>query len=623
VNLVISSGAPQTVPALIGTPLAAAAALLSNATLTVGIVSTQASATVANGIILGESPAAGTVVTAGSPVNLLVSSGPTLYTVPNVLGASQAQALQALQAVNLTAGTILTQSSPSVAAGLVMGQTPAAGAQLMAGSAVNLIVSTGPAPVAVPNVIGSSLSAAQAALSAGNLVSGAMSSQSSASVAPGLVMAQSPGAGASVLPGSSVALTVSSGPTLYTVPNVLGAAPAQALQALQAVNLTAGTILPRSSASVAIGVVMGQAPAAGTRLMAGSAVNLIVSTGPAPVAVPNVVGSSLSAAQAALSASKLASGTVSLQASTLVAAGLVMAQSPGAGASVLPGSSVALTVSSGPPPATVPSLAGKTQGAATAALSAAGLVVGQVTTATSPSAAAGLVIGQSVAAGASMPAGSAVNLVVSSGAPNVAVPSVIGATLAAATSAIEGKDLVVGAQSTQASSTVAAGKVISQSPSAGASVAAHSAVNVVLSSGPAPVQVSVPALEGLAESAATTALTKAGLAAGAVTSQASASVAAGKILSQSPAAGTKAAKGSSVSLVMSTGPALVTTPKVVGLTKAAAIAALQSAGESLGAVTTAANSLPSGEVISQTPAANTQEAKGTAVRLIISTGPPK
>jgi serine/threonine-protein kinase len=147
----------------------------------------------------------------------------------------------------------------------------------------------------------------------------------------------------------------------------------------------------------------------------------------------------------------------------------------------------------------------------------------------------------------------------------------------------------------------------------------NSSVNVLLSSGPAPV--AVPSLQGLAEAAATQSLAKAGLSLGTVTFQASASVTAGKVLEQSPAGGTKVAKASKVNLVISNGPAaLVVTPKVVGLTKAKATAVLKNAGEVLGAVSTAASALPAGEVISQSPLANAKVARGSAVRVVISTG---
>ena len=68
--------------------------------------------------------------------------------------------------------------------------------------------------------------------------------------------------------------------------------------------------------------------------------------------------------------------------------------------------------------------------------------------------------------------------------PTVAVPNVVALTQAAATSAITGAGLVVGNVTTASSSTVPAGSVISQSPTAGTSVASGSTVNLVVSTGP-------------------------------------------------------------------------------------------------------------------------------------------
>jgi RHS repeat-associated protein len=86
-----------------------------------------------------------------------------------------------------------------------------------------------------------------------------------------------------------------------------------------------------------------------------------------------------------------------------------------------------------------------------------------------------------------------VNLVVSSGPPQVAVPNVVGQTQAAATTAITGAGLVVGTVTQQSSNTVAAGNVISESPTAGTLVNVGSAVNLVVSSGPpqAPPTISI------------------------------------------------------------------------------------------------------------------------------------
>jgi hypothetical protein len=148
-----------------------------------------------------------------------------------------------------------------------------------------------------------------------------------------------------------------------------------------------------------------------------------------------------------------------------------------------------------------------------------------------------------------------VNLVISSGPAKVSVPNVVGDTQAAATTAITGAGLLVGTVTTASSSTVPSGDVISESPVAGTEVAAGSAVNWVVSTGPAPVN--VPNVAGDTQAAATTAITGAGLVVGVVTQAASTTVAAGDVISESPVAGTSVAAGSAVNLVVSLGAPVV------------------------------------------------------------------
>ncbi|MEQ1558748.1 MAG: PASTA domain-containing protein [Methyloglobulus sp.] len=203
-----------------------------------------------------------------------------------------------------------------------------------------------------------------------------------------------------------------------------------------------------------------------------------------PVPVPNVVGQTQTAAQAALTAGNLVVGGITTAPSDMVAAGLVISQNPAAGASVAQNTPVDLVVSSGPPPVVVPGVVGQTQTAAQAALTAANLTVGTVTTASSDTIAAGLVISQNPAAGASVAKSTPVALVVSSGSALVAVPNVVGQTQVAAQTALTAANLAVGTVTTAPSSTVPAGSVISQNPAAGTSVAKASAVGLVVSSGP-------------------------------------------------------------------------------------------------------------------------------------------
>jgi len=133
----------------------------------------------------------------------------------------------------------------------------------------------------------------------------------------------------------------------------------------------------------------------------------------------------------------------------------------------------------------------------------------------------------------------------------VTVPNVEGLTQDAATAAITGAKLIVGTITQQAGDTVATGKVISQDPASGSSVAQGSPVNLVISSGPQ--MVTVPNVEGLTQDAATTAITGAKLTVGTITQQASNTVVIGNVISQDPASGSSVAQGSPVNLMISSG----------------------------------------------------------------------
>ena len=87
----------------------------------------------------------------------------------------------------------------------------------------------------------------------------------------------------------------------------------------------------------------------------------------------------------------------------------------------------------------------------------------------------------------------------------MSVPEVEGLPRDAATTTLTGAKLKVGTVTPQTSNTVAAGKVISQDPASGSSVAEGSLVNLVISSGPQ--MVAVPKLDGLTQDAATGAVT--------------------------------------------------------------------------------------------------------------------
>src|SRR5436305_12483355 len=119
-----------------------------------------------------------------------------------------------------------------------------------------------------------------------------------------------------------------------------------------------------------------------------------------------------------------------------VPAGSVISQNPAAGADVVVGSAIALTVSTGLPHVSAPNVVGLTQAAASTAITTAQLVLGTVTNASSMTVPAGSVISQNPAAGADVVVGSAIALTVSTGLPHVSAPDVVGLTQAAASTAI-------------------------------------------------------------------------------------------------------------------------------------------------------------------------------------------
>src|ERR1700722_2848593 len=148
-----STSGTISVPDVVGQTQSAATTAITGAALAVGTVTTESSNTVASGTVISQSPAGGTAVASGSAVNLIVSSGPAGATVPNVVGKTQAAATSAMNGGGLVLGTATTESSNTVPSGTVISQSPAGGTAVASGSAVNLIVSSGPATAVVETVV--------------------------------------------------------------------------------------------------------------------------------------------------------------------------------------------------------------------------------------------------------------------------------------------------------------------------------------------------------------------------------------------------------------------------------------------------------------------------------------
>jgi len=117
---------------------------ITDANLVVGTVTTTYSNTVVVDKVISQSPAAGTKVAIGSPVDYVKSLGKP--TVPNVVGMTVADANTAITSVNLKVGTVTTAYDNNVAAGTVISQSPAKDTKVLIGTAVNYVKSLGKKP---------------------------------------------------------------------------------------------------------------------------------------------------------------------------------------------------------------------------------------------------------------------------------------------------------------------------------------------------------------------------------------------------------------------------------------------------------------------------------------------
>lgn len=276
-----------TVPNVVGMSQSGATSAITAAGLTPGEVTTQNSNRVAAGDVISESPAAGASVTASSSVALVVSLGPVMMTVPNVVGMGQSDATSAITAAGLTPGKVTSQNSSTMPVGMVISETPSAGAFLLRGSSVALIVSLGPVMVTVPDVTGKTQNDASTALSSVGLAVGTVTTSNSSTVPTGDVISENPSAATSVPQGSSVALVVSLGPVKATVPNVVGMPQGDAASAIAKVGLTVGAVTTQNSGTVPAGNVISGSPSAGTSIILGYGVYLVVSAGPPPSPPPD------------------------------------------------------------------------------------------------------------------------------------------------------------------------------------------------------------------------------------------------------------------------------------------------------------------------------------------------
>lgn len=264
------SGRWTAVPGITGLDPNTAEQTLQNADLSAALTQAHDDAVPA-GRVVRTDPGTGARALRGSTITVVISEGKPI--VPDITpGASPAAVEQAIKAAQLTPKLDPNQDAfnDSVPKGAVATLNPGPGAQLNIGAIVVVVLSKGPAPKPVPNVVGQPHDQAFAMLTQAGFKPFDEPGTFSGTAAPGTVIATTPAPGTIIQPGGDlrIGVQVSNGVQL---PNFVGQSVQQATQTLQQLGLQAQVQALGNDPNAQV---FAQSPPAGTVVQPGTAVSL-------------------------------------------------------------------------------------------------------------------------------------------------------------------------------------------------------------------------------------------------------------------------------------------------------------------------------------------------------------
>ncbi len=279
---------------------------------------------------------------------------PDMVAVPdNLVGMSQEEAKTAVEAVGLVFEVSEeTLASEDIEEGKVAEVTPASGQEVELGSTVTAKLSSGSASVEIPaELIGATPEKAQEIIEGLGLVYKLENDTvASSEVEEGKVAQTNPSTGQTVKKGSTVSVTLSSGPSEVTVPDLTGKTQDEARQILAESGLEMGNVQTSDDASQEKGKILFTSPAAGEAATKGDSIAVTIASG--NVKIPDtIVGYEQNSVINALQALTL-NVIVKEEYSDSAASGAVLSIDPVAGSIVAQDSSVTIVVSKGADPST-------------------------------------------------------------------------------------------------------------------------------------------------------------------------------------------------------------------------------------------------------------------------------
>jgi beta-lactam-binding protein with PASTA domain/tRNA A-37 threonylcarbamoyl transferase component Bud32 len=261
-----------TVPNVVGIEEQLAVAKIEGVGL-VANVEEAAHPDVKRGDVIDQRPDGGSRVEEGDEVTIIVSTGPPQTEVPDVVGMDYADAVDALAEANLKVKKREVFSKKRE--GRVVAQDPPAGEVVDEGTTVVLQVSKGLETVAVPDVLQQTEASARAELEAAGFQVEVINAASDTTPA-GLVSAQNPDPNTQAAKGSIVTITVSTGPSTATVPNVVGQQREAAEDDLQNAGFEVDVEMVPVTDPTQDNVVQDQNPDGGSEAESGSTVTIFV-----------------------------------------------------------------------------------------------------------------------------------------------------------------------------------------------------------------------------------------------------------------------------------------------------------------------------------------------------------
>ncbi|MCP4305735.1 MAG: Stk1 family PASTA domain-containing Ser/Thr kinase [bacterium] len=232
---------------------------------------------VAEDLVITTEPAPGVEVDPGTKVVLVISAGPEEFPIPNVTNVDIEAARSQLEADGFGVGNETLQDSQDHAEGIVISQSLPAGTEAAPGTLVDLVVSTGPRFLTMPELEGVPVGTAQEELARLGFEGIVVEEEFSNEMLEGWVIRSDPAASQLAQRDETVTIYVSKGPEPFPLSSLIGMSEQEARAFANERGLMLvvdAETVEVTLASGLVGVIADQDPSAGTEVTFGSEVHV-------------------------------------------------------------------------------------------------------------------------------------------------------------------------------------------------------------------------------------------------------------------------------------------------------------------------------------------------------------